>query len=165
MVDVNEPLFSELNLRGVGMRYLFLLQRWICLCLSGYLVFLCNPRWKSHPCQSLCQKFSWLQGFPELIFQWLWGFAPLLGMECVPPCLCLIPQIWLLERALLGTESKHCFASPSSSYPHSFKWGKEQSLHLLTPFFLYCARFFFFSKNPNHKHSPPPRQHFKVIGI
>lgn len=151
MVDVNKLLFSELNLLGVGMRYLFLLQGRIRLCLSGYLVFLCNPRWKSHPCQSSCQKLSWLRGIPELIFRQLWGFAPLLGMGWVPLHLCLILQIWFLERALLGTESKGCFASPSSSCPRSFKGGREQSLHLLTSFFFTVHVFLLFKINPNHK--------------
>lgn len=157
MVDVNELLFPELNLLGVGMRHLFLLQRRMCLCLSGYLVFLCSPRWKSHRCQSSCQMFSRLQSIPEFIFQRLWGFAPLFGMGWVPLCLCLIPWKWFLERSFLGTESKGYFASPPSSCPRSFDWGREQSLHLLTSLFLCSAHFLSFQNTQTRNTLLPPQ--------
>lgn len=144
------------------MRCLFLLQGWMCLCLSGCLVFLCNPRWKFHPIparvhvkNSLDCKASPNSSFSSsegLLCSWGWD-------EC--------------HRA--------CVSSHRSDSWRGHSWGPNQraALHLLltpvlTPlsegdnrasissFFSYFVHTFFFSKNPKHKHPPSPTNTLKV---
>lgn len=166
MVDVNELLFSEWNLLRGGMIYLFLPERQIHLSLTGYPVFLCNPRLKSSPCWSPRQKFSWLQGTLELVSQQLWGFAPLPGRGRRPLHLCLVPHVQLWERALLGTESKCCFAAFSSLQFSILQRNKKVeppslNLFLFSPCTLFFFFFFSFLKKKKKKKQPFKLQPFK----
>lgn len=76
-------------------------------------IFLCDPGLKSSPCWRPCQHFSWLQGTPALTLAALRG-CTLLRRSCRQLHPCLVPRVQVLERALLGTKSKFCFASFSS---------------------------------------------------
>ena len=138
MVDVNEILFSELNLLRVGKIYLFLL-------------------WSS------CQYFSWFQGTPALISQKLWGFAPLLGRRCMPLFPFFVPCIRLQRRALLGTESKCFFASSFSLQFSLIQRSKRMESPSLNLFLFSPCTLFFISQSPPAQHTPSPLSSYRYL--